>query len=174
MIDFDDEALDKIFNSPNTVLNRIAWARDSGLTPDLGDIDRHVDDCRSGRFPEPKGRGTPAKYHEALNIAKMVVRAIKVEGTREKAFAAVKKDITLSTKRIERIYDEHREHAKELVRQENIVSGVAKRSDSIGVDDAVEEMATECDLPAREVRQIYEHWQLNFPKIVSRLAEFGE
>lgn len=161
-----DERDDR-FDSPNVVFNRIASDRERGLSPDLRDIDWHLEDCRTNRFPEPRRQGAPSKYHEHLNIAKMVVRW---PGNRDKSIEKIAEKVSKDFKTIEGIYDRHRAHAESMVRMESMVSAVARLAETVGVDDAAWEVAREVDLPEHEVRFHYEHWKLNFPNQLRRLA----
>ena len=162
-----------VFNSPTIVFCNIARDRENGRVPRLQDIDWHIEDCLSGRFPEAKRPGAPSKYHEHLDTAKKVVRARQLDN-RDNALYQVAELLCKDQKTIEKIYDKHREHAEGLVRQEDIVGGVAKLIDSIGLDGAVSEIANLFDLPVWEVRLHFDNWSLNFPKALSRLAECSE
>ena len=164
---------DPKFDSPNVVLGRIAWFRRMGDPPSIQDIDWHIEDCKSGRYPEPLKKGRPDKYYEHLRIAKMVVREMQLNGNRDRSEAGVAEEVSLSTEEVKTICKKHLKHAKELVRQEQIVGTVAHLSETREKNVAADEVASLVDMPAREVLFMYEHWKLNFPDIVEKLATSG-
>ena len=164
---------DPKFDSPNVVLGRIAWFRRMGDPPAIQDVDWHIEDCQSGRYPERRKKGRPNKYYEHLRIAKMVAREMQIDGNLYRSEEDVAKDVSLSTEEVITICKKHLKHAKELVRQEQIVGTVAHLSETREKNVAADEVASLVDMPAREVLFMYEHWKLNFPDIVEKLATSG-
>lgn len=160
------------FFTAETLLNSIAWQVEGGHAPLQCDIEQLIRYYRSGEISVKRRRGAPSKIIDHIRWAKMVVRerhkGISRAAALERVGQQEKKD---PIKTIEPIYDKHRPHAEELVKQEDIVACIEKLVKTMPYDKAIADVVAESGMTKSEVRFLHQHWMQNFPSYVRELSQ---
>ena len=154
-----------IFDSLECVMGRINWHNELGLKPDPRDIDLLCEYRRSGDLQKKWDRKLPPSGAKKLAVAKHVYRKKLELGNYEAALVQSSIDLKgwFKFKTIKTYHSRCNEHAKLLVRNENMIDDVYQLVETVEEQEAIEAVADKLGLPEDEVRSHYSSWKMTFP-----------
>ena len=165
VIDFDDGIFNESFDSAEAVANQMAWLIELGVTPPRRTMELWLKHYRSGDIKAKRNKRIPPSGAKKLAVAKHVYRNKLELGNYEAALVQTSSDLNdwFKYKTIKTYHSLCNEHAKALVKNENMIDDVYQLVETVEEQEAIEAVSAKLGLTEDEVRMHYSSWKMTFP-----------